>query len=431
MLHKGNDSTGSVMMGMDRRIEKKKWPPGKIAGLSIVALFLFIVVYNLLLGDRSSRLNVDLERITVSTITEGAFQEFIPVTGNVLPIKTIYLDAIEGGRVDKRFIEAGTMVNEGDTILELVNTNLILDIMYREAQFFEQRNNLRNTRLSMEQNRIELHRNLLDLDYQTQRAKRILERNTELKEVNLISEEEYEQASDEYFYLIEKKALMVEAQRQDSIFRQIQIDQLEASLKRMESNLEVIKQKQESLLLRAPVTGFLTSLNAEIGESKREGERIGQLDVLDGFKVRARIDEHYVSRIEINRQGSFELAGISYRLTVKKIFPEVRDGRFEVDMEFVGEDPPGIRRGQTLHIRLELGDLSEAVLLPRGAFHQKTGGRWIFAIDESGDFATKRQIRLGRQNPQYFELLEGLKPGERVITSSYDGYGDIEKLVLK
>jgi HlyD family secretion protein len=424
-------SDSPVLEGMDRKIEKKRFTPRRIAGYTTIAVFFFVIVYSLIFGDRSSKLNVETEKLTITIVEEGAFQEYIPVTGNVLPIKTIYLDAIEGGRVEKRFVEAGTMVNEGDEILKLVNTNLLLDIMYREAQFFEQRNNLRNTRLSMEQNRLTLRRSLVDLDYDIQQNKRTLERNTQLMEPGLISQEEFDQSKDEYEYLIKKKDILLETQRQDSLFRQTQIEQLEESLKRMESNLEFVKQKQENLIIKAPITGYLTSLNAEIGESKREGERLGQIDVLDGFKVRANIDEHYITRVEINRSGSFELAGEVYRLIVKKIYPEVRDGRFEVDLEFEDEDPPGIRRGQTLHIRLELGDLAEATLLARGGFYQTTGGQWVYILDESGEFATKRAIKLGRQNPRTFEVLEGLKRGDRVITSSYDSYGEIDKLILK
>ena len=376
-------------------------------------------------------MNVNIERITIATVEKGVFQEFIPVIGNVLPIKTIYLDAMEGGRVENIFVEAGSMVHEGDKILKLANTNLLLDIMYREAQFFEQSNNLRNTRLAMEQHRLTLRRELVELDYQIQRQKRIYDRNTELAKKDLISQQEYEQAKDEYEYLLKRKELTLETQKQDAVFRQVQIEQLEASVQRMQTNLGMVKQKLESLVLRAPISGQLTSLHAEIGESKSPGERLGKIDVLEGFKVRAAIDEHYIARIEIGRTGAFDLAGTSYTLIVKKIYPEVREGRFEVDMEFDGASPQGMRRGQTLRIRLELGDLSEAVLLPRGGFYQKTGGQWVYVLEPSGAVATKRPIRLGRQNPQVFEVLEGLEPGEQVITSTYDGFGDIDRLILK
>ena len=416
---------------MDRKIEKKKWPPKKIISVFIAGLFVFIVIYSFIFGDTSSKLNIETEKITIATVTKGDFQEFIPVTGTVIPIKTIYLDAIEGGRVEMIFLEAGSFVNEGDKILKLGNTNLLLDIMYREAQLFEQSNNLRNTRLSMEQNRLNLQRELAELNYQILRLKRIYNRNKELVKKNLISQHEFEQSLDEYEYFLKRKELTIETQKQDSIFREVQIEQLVASLERMQANLKIVKQKQDNLVLKAPITGQLTSLNAEIGESKSPGVRLGQIDVLEGFKVRAAIDEHYIVRIEIGRYGTFDFANNTYRLIVKKIYPEVREGRFEVDMMFDTETPQGIRRGQTLHVRLELGDLSEAVLLPRGGFYQKTGGQWVYVVNKSESFATKKSIKLGRQNPQVFEVLEGLKPGERVITSSYDSYGDIDKLILK
>ncbi len=416
---------------MDRQIQKKKWPPKKLALVGGGGLFFCFVIYSFIFGDSSSKLNVETEKITIAAVARGPFQEFIPVTGSVLPIKTIYIDAIEGGRVETKFIEAGAFVKEGDKILQLTNTNLLLDIMFREAQFFEQSNNLRNTRLLMEQSRLNLRQQLNDQEYQVQRLKRLNERAGELRQKNLISQQEFEQTLDEYNYRRRQKELAIESFKQDSLFRQVQIEQLESSLKRMQTNLDVTKERLESMIIRAPVTGQLTSLNAEIGESKAQGQRLGQVDILDGFKVRAGIDEHYLSRINLGQTGEFDFAGQTYVLITKKVFPEIRDGRFDVDLEFQGKEPEGIRRGQTLHIRLELGDLSEATLLSRGGFYQKTGGQWVYVLDESGDFATKRSIKLGRQNPQVFEVLEGLETGERVITSSYDSFGDIDKLILK
>jgi HlyD family secretion protein len=417
--------------GMDRALQKKKWPPKKIAAVAVAGLFSCFVLYSFMFGDNSSKLNVETEKITISQVRRGPFQEFIPVTGTVLPIKTIYLDAIEGGRVEKRFIEAGTFVKEGDVILQLANTNLLLDIMYREAQFFEQSNNLRNTRLLMEQNSLNLRREMTEIDYQIQRLQRGHERAAELVKKNLISQQEYESARNDYEYYLKRKELALQSFKQDSLFRLAQIESLESSLARMQANLGVVKQKLESLYIKAPATGQLTSLNAEIGESKSPGERVGQVDILDGFKVRAGIDEHYLARIDPGQNGEFDFAGKTYKLVAKKVFPEIREGRFDVDLEFEGEEPEGIRRGQTLHIRFELGDLSEATLLSRGGFYQKTGGQWVYVLASSGDFAVKRAIRLGRQNPQVFEVLEGLEPGEKVITSSYDSFGDIDKLILK
>ncbi len=416
---------------MDRKIEKKKWPPKKIAWVSATTIFFAVVFYMIVFGDRSSKLNVNTDRITISTVYEGPFQEFIPISGSVLPIKTVYLDAIEGGRVEKIFLESGTVVNVGDTILKLSNTNLLLDIMYREANLFEQNNNLRNTRLAMEQNSLALRSQLLELEFDITTKKREFDRNKKLIEKNLISQEEYDQSKDSYKYLLNKEALTIEKQKQDSIFRTVQISQLESSVERIQNNLSIVKQNLENLFIKAPISGRLTSLNAEIGELKTLGERIGKIDVLDGFKVRANIDEHYIARVDNGQAGTFELTGKKYKLEVRKVDPEVREGRFRVDMNFIGETPPDIRRGQTLRIRLELGDPGTAILLARGGFDQKTGGRWVYVLNESEDFAVKRDIKAGRQNPLALEILEGLEPGEKVITSSYDNFVDNDKLILK
>ncbi|NIM90233.1 MAG: HlyD family efflux transporter periplasmic adaptor subunit [Candidatus Aminicenantes bacterium] len=418
-------------MGMDRKIEKKKWPPKKIALIGSVVIFVFLVVYFLGFKLTKSTLNVRTDRITISTVERGPFQEYIPVMGNVLPIYQHYLDAAEGGRVEEIYLEAGTFVEKGDRILKLTNTNLLLDIMWREAELFQQSNNLRNTRLSMEQYRLQLSQQLAEIENQLQQQKRTYERYKELIKDDLISKHEFELARDQYEFLIKKKELTIESQKNDLEFRQSQIDALEASLQRMQDNLVIVKQKQENLTIRAPVSGHLTALDAELGEAKSQGQRLGQIDVLEGFRVRAGIDEHYIARIEKGRTGEFDFAGKSYQLIVKTIYPEVRDNRFEVDLEFVGEEPEGITRGQTLHIRLELGDISEGILLARGGFYQTTGGNWAYVVDESGSLASKRRIRLGRQNPQVYEVLEGLAPGEKVITSSYENFGNMERLVLK
>lgn len=416
---------------MDRKIEKKRWTTKRIAGIAAGSLIGIFIVYQLSFSDKSSRLNVDSQRLVVSTVINGDFQEFIPVIGTVVPIKTIYLDAIEGGSVEHLYLEAGSIVNQGDPILKLANTNLLLDIMYREAELFQQSNNLRNTRLAMEQNRLALRSQILDLDYQIKQSKRDYESKSELAGKNLIAKHQYDASRDEFEYLVNKRDLTLQSHRQDSIFRLVQLGQLEASLTRMEANLEVVKENLDNLVIKAPVSGQLTSLNAEIGESKNRGERLGQIDVLDGFKLRVSVDEYYISRVSIGQFGTFTFAGDQYKLAVSKVYPEVLNGRFEVDMEFVGKEPDGIRRGQSQHIRLELGDPSEALLLARGGFFQKTGGQWVYLLDKSGNFATRQSIRLGRQNSDVFEVLEGLNPGDRVITSSYDTFGDIDKLLLE
>ena len=417
--------------GMDRKIERRNWPPKKIAIVAGVALFASAILYNLIFGDRSSRLNVETERITISQVARGPFQEFIPVNGSVLPIQTFYLDATEGGRVESKYVEAGAMVKKGDPILKLTNANLQLDVMYREALSYEQINNARNTRIVIEQNTISVRGQLADVEYQVDRARRLFNRDSLLAAKGLTSELDFKQSRDDYHYWLRRLEIAQESFRQDSILRANQIGQLNASTARLQTNLDMIKKNLDALVVRAPLSGQLSSLNAEIGQSKSAGERLGQIDVLDNFKVRAGIDEFYISRINAGQTGEFDVAGSTHKLVITKVYPEVREGRFEVDMEFTKASPQGIRRGQTLQIRLELGDLAEATLIPRGGFYQKTGGQWLYVVDRSGDFATKRTIKLGRQNPQAFEVLEGLEPGEHVITSSYDNFGDIDKLILK
>lgn len=418
-------------MGMDRKIEKKFWTKKRIIQLSAVSALVIVLFYVIITTDTSSKLNVNLDRISISEVTNGPFQVYIPVTGNILPINTVYLDAVEGGRVEDVIREAGSMVEKGDTILILANTDLLLNIMNREAQLYEQRNNLRNTRLLMEQNSLALEGQLAELEFEKSSSARKFKQNKELYERGLISEEEFEVSKERFDYYDTRYDLTLKTQRQDSLFRNLQIEMLEASVDRIQNNLDFIRGNLDNLVLRAPVSGLLTSLNAEIGESKSRGERLGQIDILDGYKVRAEIDEYYIARLEAGLVAKSDLAGKTYALKVTKIYPEVREGRFQVDLEFVDDMPPDIRRGQTLHIRLALGDLTECRQVARGGFYQNTGGNWAYVLDESGDFAVKKEIKLGRMNPKMFEVLEGLEEGDRVITSSYDNFGDVDKLVLK
>ncbi len=416
---------------MDRKIEKKKWTPKKFVLLAAIGLFVFFILYNLVISESGSRLNVDLERITISTVQLGEFLEFIPVSGTVIPLRTIYLDAIEGGRVQKIHIEDGSFIEQGDTILTLTNNTLQLDVFNREAQILEQINNLQNTRLNLQQQRLQLRDRVLNHEYQMMNRKRMYNQNKELWEKNLISEREYLDSKEAYEQTVRQLDLVSETLRLDSLATENQLRHIESSLTRMMTNLELVQRSLDNLVLTAPVTGQLTSLNAEIGESKNRGERLGQIDILEGFRVRASIDEHYIARINIGQRGEFDFAGESYSLEITRVYPQVREGRFEVDMEFTDREPDNIRRGQTLRIRLALGALEEATLLARGGFFQRTGGQWVYVVSASGDQAIKRNIRLGRQNPQYFEIIEGLEPGERVITSSYDGFGDIDRLILR
>ena len=416
---------------MDRKIEKKKWTPRKISLLTSIGGFAIFALYSLLFGFNDSRLNIEANKISISDVTIGGFQEFIPVTGRVKPIRTIYLDVIEGGKVDSLFIEAGSFVEKGQKILRLSNSNLILDMLNREAQLFEQINNLRNTRLALEQNRLNLRQQLLDLDYQIVTLKHSYDRNEVMYKKGLLSQDEYDTVKDEYDYLLKKRVLTFESHKQDSVLRLVQVDQLQSSVTRMQNSLGMVKQNLENLAIKAPISGQLTSLNAELGESKSRGQRLGQIDVLNGFKVTVDIDEFYLSRIDLGQHGKFKFAENSYHLSIKKIYPEVDNNRFEVDMEFLQAEPEGIRRGQSVRIRLELGDLTNAMLLPRGGFYQDTGGRWVYVLDESGEFAVKREVKLGRQNTEVYEVLSGLREGERIITSSYRNFGDVERLVLK
>ncbi len=416
---------------MDRKIEKKKWPPKKIAMYSGGALILFIILYSFVFTDKSSRLNVEEDKITISTVKYGPFQEYIPITGTVQPIETFLLDVSDGGKVVTKYIEEGAFVNAGDPILKLDNASLTLSIIYNEANVFQQINSLRSTRLSMEESRLSLQGQLLDVEHNLKLQKTTYENDKVLFDKNLISKIEYQNAKDEYEYLMNKKNLTLETFRKDSLFRAQQIEQLEKSVSTLEENLNITKKQLEDLTVKAPIKGQLTSLNAEIGQSIAPGANVGEIDVVDSFKIRAAIDEHYIARVSPGQTGEFSLSDHTYKLIIKKVYPEVKNGQFEVDMNFNGEVPKGIRRGQSVQIRLELGELSQALTIDRGGFYQTTGGQWIFVLDPSGDVAYKRDIKLGRQNSSDFEVLEGLKKGEQVITSSYDTYGDVDKLVLK
>lgn len=418
-------------MGMDRQIKKKKWPPRKIAAVASAAAFGLIILYLFLFQFKKSTLNVEADRITISTVERGPFLEYIPILGSVMPINRFFLETSEGGRVSKIFLEAGTMVKNGDPILQLENNDLLLNILWRESDFIQQSNQLRQTRLNMEQYRAQLSQSMNTIENELAKQKSSYERSTKLHQNKLISEFDYEKIRLDFEYQVRNRDIAVESQKKELEYREEQLRSLEDQIKRMESNLILAKQKLEDLYIRAPISGQLTSLNAEIGQFIAPGTKFGQIDVLDAFSVRAPIDEHYITRVEAKKAGSFELAGKTYRLVVRKVFPEVKDNKFEVDLDFLGPPPPDIRRGQTLHIKLELGDLSEAVLLPSGGFWEATGGNWVFLLDSAGKVATRRPIRLGRYNPQFYEVLEGLEPGDKVITSSYESFGDMERLVLK
>ena len=415
---------------MDRRIEKKRFTPRRIALGGLAAAVIAFGTYALLSVNPSS-LNVDAEKLTLAPVTYGPFLEYIVEQGAVMPLTTFYLDAVEGGRVEEVYVEQGTHVEEGTPILRLSNATLQLSVMQREADLFREVNRLRETRVTMGQRRLSMRAGLVETEYLLRQAEREYARQDEMFKAELTSRQEYDEAKDNLEYLTRKRDVTVETLHQDSLFQTIQIQQLEESVDRLRRNLEVIKQNEENLTIRAPITGLLSSLIAEVGESKPGGDRLGQIDVEDEFKVRAAIDEHYIARIRAGQSGSFDFAGGTYDLVIRRVYPEVIEGQFEADMVFPEGMPDGLRRGQTLQVRVALGELADAMQVPRGGFYQKTGGRWIYVLDDTGEVAVRRQIRLGRQNSQYFEVLEGLEEGETVITSMYDNFGDMERLVLQ
>ncbi len=392
---------------------------------------LFLVLIVLILSDTGSKLNVDADTITISVVKEGEFQEFIPVTGTVLPRTTFYLDAILGGIVEKRYVEEGAMVKKGEKILRLSNSNVQLSALQQETFAYQQINVARNTRLQIEQNSIALQTTLVTANYALVNATEVFERQKKMWERKLVSQQDYEQAENSYHLALEQQQLARRNFVQDSILKQNQLTQIASSIDRLQRNLELIRENIDNLTVKAPISGQLTSLNAETGQSKSPGDQLGQIDALDGFKVRADIDEFYIARVVDGLHATATIDGKDYHLTVTKVFQEVTGGKFKVDMEFDSTIPGGIRRGQTLQIRLQLSERTRALLLPRGGFYQKTGGQWAFVLSKSGDVAVKRDISLGRQNPDYFEVLSGLRPGDEVVTSSYDNFGDAGELIIK
>ncbi len=416
---------------MDKKIEKKPLFKRKKFWFTSGGTAILLILIVSILVDTGSKLNVEADKITISTVSEGDFQEFIPVSGNVLPKTTYYLDAILGGNVQQKFVEEGAMLRKGDKILRLSNTDFQLSALQQESFAFQQINDARNTRLSIEQNSINLQTRLVDANYSYLNNKQLFNRTKVMWEKKLISLQDYEQARDNYYHDKEQKKLAEENFQKDSVLKQSQLEQIGESIKRLQLNLGLIRENLDNLTVKAPISGQLTSLNAEIGQSKSPGSQLGQIDALDGFKVRADIDEYYIARVVKGLHATAEIDGKDYRLVVIKVFPEVKNGKFQVDMNFEGTVPAGIRRGQTLQIRLQLSDRTKALLLPRGGFYQKTGGQWIFILNNSGTEAVKRNISLGRQNPDYFEVLNGLRTGDKVITSSYDNFGDVDKLIIK
>lgn len=416
---------------MDRVIERKKWTTKRIltiAGITALVLLIAGAIYS---NTGKSKLNVDTERITISEVKNGPFQEFIPVNGVVMPITTIYLDANEGGRVDQKFVEDGTIMKKGDPIMKLANTDLELSLVNQETSVFNLLTQMQISRNAAQQNTVAKLNQMADVDNAFKEAERLYLLNKHLYEQKAIGLQEFKQSQIAYDYQVKRKKLTQRILQQDSVSTKQELDQAKQSYDRTQNALAVMRQKVGDLIVRAPVDGQLTSLDAEIGQNKHQGERLGQIDVLSGFKVRVDVDEHYISRIFTGLTGDFDFSDKTYKLKIKKVFTQVTNGRFQVDMEFVGKVPEGIRRGQTLQIRLALGDETKALLLAKGGFYQQTGGNWIFKLSEDGKTAYKVDIQLGRQNPDYYEILQGLKPGDKVVTSSYENYGTMQELVLK
>jgi HlyD family secretion protein len=416
---------------MDRAIPKKTWTRKRILTIAGITGLILLIGASYYFTTGASRVNVQADRITVSEITKGNFQEFIPVNGIVLPITTIYLDAEEGGRVDEVFVEDGTVMKKDDPIMKLENTDLELDLANRETSVFDVLTQMQNTRNLAEQNSIRELNNMADVESAYNEAKRIYELDKKLYDEKAIGSQEFQSSKNQFDYQTQRKQLAQRTLKQDSISMKQELEQENESYQRMQNALALMRKKVGDLIVRAPVDGQLTSLDAEVGESKNKGDRLGQIDVLTGYKVRVNVDEHYISRVFTGLMGDFTFADTTYQLKIKKVYTQVTNGQFQVDMEFVGKVPTGIRRGQTLQIRLALSDETQAVLLPKGGFFQQTGGNWIFKVNESGTVAFKTDIQLGRQNPDYYEVLQGLKPGDKVVTSSYENYGDMQELVLK
>lgn len=416
---------------MDRKIKKKKWTLKRISTIAGVTLLVSFVGYQLLFADRRSKLNVDREKITIASVSRGVFQEFIPQTGTVQPSKTVYLDAIEGGTIKRAVRESGETVKKGDVILELSNLNRELNVLDQEARLNESINRVRQTRLQLTQNDLSQQQQLAEIDNQLAKLKPQYNRMKMLFEKKLVSRQEYEQVEADYFYNIKRKEITYTTYQNDSLDRIRQLYQLNASENSMLENLSGVGKILDNLVIRSPIDGQLSTPQLEVGQAVTQNERLGQIDVVGSYKVRVPIDELYLPRIATGLGATTRFAGHDYQLRITYIYPTITNGRFEVDMEFVGATPQGIKRGQSLRMRIELGQSSEELLLPVGGFYKDTGGNWIFVVDENGSRAVRRNIRVGRKNTENFEVLEGLEPGEQVVTSSYDTFGDNEVLVLK
>ena len=418
---------------MDIKLEKKKglkaiFQKKNLVWVGVAALALFIGW--LVFRDNSSTLRVDAQLLNIATVEQGEFNDYVRLTGSVQPMTTVQLSPLESGVVERIVAEEGTSVKRGDVILEMSNNSLSMQILQSEADLAEKQNILRNTMISMEQERLALRQEKLQLDLEVSRLKRTFEQNQSLYNDKLLAREDYLRSKEDYELAVGRRNLVLERQRQDSLYRSSQVTQMEESLLSMQRNMELIRQRVDNLKVKAPIDGEVGMLDAVLGQSLAQGANIGQVNDLTTYKVQAHIDEHYIDRITTGLVASFERQDTRYEMQLRKVYPEVRNGQFKADFRFVGDAPENIRSGQTYYLNLQLGEAAEAVLIPRGSFYQATGGRWIYVVDASGEKAYRREIRIGRQNPQYYEVIEGLQPGEKVITSSYDNFGNNEVLIL-
>lgn len=416
---------------MDRVLPKKTWTNKRIATAAGIVGMVVLIGASYYFTSGNSRLNVDRERISIAEVKDDSFREYIPVNGTVLPISTIYLDASIGGRVEEKFVEDGAIMKKGDPIMRLSNTDQELSLVNQETQVLNLLTQMEIAKTNAQQNTVMHLNQLAEVENAYKEAKRVYDMNKKLYDKKVISSQEFQKTVNEYNYQKERIRLTKQILKQDSLSTEQSLKQNQQTYNRTRSALDLMRRKVGDLIVRAPVDGQLTSFDAEIGQNRNPGERLGQIDVLSGFKVRADIDEHYISRIYPDLEGEFTLSGKSYPLRIKKVYTQVSNGRFQVDMELSGNVPEGIRRGQTLQIRLALSDETKALLVPKGGFYQQTGGNWIFKLDKDGKTAYRVDIQLGRQNPDYYEVLQGLKPGDKVITSSYETYEKVQELVIK
>ncbi|MBQ9288386.1 MAG: HlyD family efflux transporter periplasmic adaptor subunit [Bacteroidaceae bacterium] len=418
---------------MDKTIEKVKgWRVAftkKALPYWFGALLLAFITY-LIARPNNKTLRVDKDAVVVSTAQKGEFNDYIRISGRVQPMTTIQLSPQEGGIVEKILIEEGSKVSAGDPILVLSNDNLDLQILNSEAELAEKENILRNTQIQMEQQKLDIRQNELEYSTQVDRMRRAYEQQKALYNDKLIAREDYLKAQEDYRLAQQKHDLIRQRSKQDSLYRGTQIDRMEESLENMVLNMQMIRRRKENLIVKAPIDGELGLLDVVVGQSIASGTKIGQINSVGNYKVEAQIDEHYIDRVIAGLEATFERQGDTFSTVIRKVYPEVRDGKFKADFKFAGEQPDNIRAGQTYYLNLQLGQPEEAIIIPRGTFYQKTGGKWIYVMSKDGSKAVKREIRIGRQNPQYYEVLEGLEPGEKVITSGYETYGDSDVLVF-